>query len=118
MKCNCSRNQWKTYAFIGIVLYTLLSDMNIVVYLGVWFRSHSIYRREYDISVGVARRIKDQLNSLGDAEADLIKDINYVNILCKGPPAQISTDVDVYKSSTGDLCYVRKLDLDNTDDYS
>ena len=90
-----------------------------VVSLGVWFRSYSIYRREYDISFGVALR-KKKLNSLplGDAETDLMKVINYVNILCKEPPTQISIEVEVYKSHTDDMCYVRKLGLDNTDDYS
>ena len=90
-----------------------------VVSLGVWFRSYSIYQREYVMSVGVALR-KKKLNSLpfGDEEADLMKDINYVNMLCKEPPTTISIDVEVYKSRTADLCYMRKLGLDNTDDYS
>ena len=92
-----------------------------VVSLDVWFRCYSICRRKCDISIGVVRRIKEQRNSvlpLGDAEADLIKDINYINIICKGPPAKTSIDVDVYKSRTDDLCYVRKLGLYNTDGYS
>ena len=69
------------------------------------------------MSVGVARRKKNSL-PLGDVEANLMKDINYVNILSNEPPTQTSIDVDVYKSRTDDLYFVRKLGLNNTDDFS
>ena len=89
MKYYCSRNQWRRYPFIRIVLNTLLSDMTIVcvIWCILVFSSGLRVFAVLNMTCPLAL-LNEQKNSLplGDVEADVMKDINYVNILCKEPP--------------------------------